>query len=315
MGLFRRRPRRDGRETPRDPAFGYFSADEGARFRTLVREAFAERGLEVTVYADTVTDSAGRRFGLTNLAAVLHHDDRGRRAWPDLVHQHVGMVLRTMDEPSALDTLSTEQIRSQLYPRIVGADAFEAENFGYARSPAPGLYEIIALDLPESVMMLTDDALRPLGDLRYLREQALYNLRGLPVESHETIRGEAGMRFEVVVGDSFYTASRLLALENVVRETTGEELTPDGALVAVPFRHQLAFHVIRDASVVPALNAMASFAATGYVDAPGAISPCVYWWHGGRLTGLSARDEDGEGLRIVVGEEFQAVLERLVGGV
>ena len=312
MGLFRRGPKRDGRDAPRDPEFSFFSADEGARFRSLVRESFAERGLEVTVYADMVSDSAGRQFGLGNLAAVCHNDDRGPRAWSELVHQHVGMVLRAMDAPSALETLPPEQIRAQLYPRVVGAEGLDPRNFAYARPVAPGLYEILALDLPESVMMLTDEALEPLGDLPYLRDQALYNLRGLPVEAHETVKDSEGMHFEVVLGDSFYTASRVLALETLVRQVTGEELPADGALVAMPFRHQLAFHAIHDTGMLSALNAMAAFAATGFEDTPGAISPYVYWWRGGTLTQLSNRDEDGEGLQIVIGEEFQALLERLV---
>ncbi|MCM2387046.1 hypothetical protein [Streptomyces albipurpureus] len=312
MGLFRRGPKRDRQDAPRDAEFPYFSVDEGSRFRAQVREAFAEQGLEVTVFADAVSDSAGRQFGLANLAAVLHNDDRGPRSWPELVRRHVGMVLRTMDAPSALDTLSTEQIRAQLYPRVLGSDGFDPRNFHYARTLAPGLHEIIALDLPESVMMLTDEALEPLGDLRYLREQSLYNLRGLPIEAHETVKGDDGMRFEVILGDSFYTASRVLALESVVRESTGDTLTSDGALVAMPFRHQLAFHVIHDTRVIPALNAMASFAASGYTDTPGAISPYVYWWRNGELTQLSDSEEDGDGLRIVVGDEFRALLERLV---
>jgi hypothetical protein len=312
VGLFRRGPKRDGRDAPRDPEFSYLSADEGARFRSLVREAFAEHGLEVSVYADSVTDSAGRQFGLVNLAAVLHNDDRGPRAWPDLVRLHVGMVLRTMDAPSALESMPREQIRAQLYPRLLGSEGFNPDKFGYARSPAPGLYEIIALDLPESVMMLTDEALEPLGDLPYLRDQAFYNLRGLPIEGHQSVKGDDGMRFEVVLGDSFYTASRVLALESVVREVTGQGVTPDGALVAMPFRHQLAFHVIRDIGLIPALNGMTAFAAAGHADSPGAISPFVYWWRDGTLTQLSDRGEDGTGLRIVVGGEFQELLERLV---
>ncbi len=311
MGFFRRGPKRDGRDAPRDAEFSFFSGDEGARFRSQVREAFAEHGLEVDVYADVVSDSDGRQFGLANLAAVCHNDQRGPRAWSEVVRQHVGMVLRTMAAPSALDTLPTEQIRAQLYPRVVGAHGLNPENFAYARTVAPGLYDILALDLPESVMMLTDEALEPLGDLQYLREQALYNLRGLPLEGHETVK-DGGMRFEVVLGDSFYTASRVLALESVVRQITGEQLTSDGALVAMPFRHQLAFHAIRDTGMVSALNAMASFAASGYADTPGAISPYVYWWREGTLTQLSDRDEDGDGLRLLVGDDFQELLERLV---
>lgn len=312
MGLFRRRPKRDGRDAPRDPEFSFFSADEGARFRAQVREAFAEKGLEVTVYADVVSDSAGRQFGLANLAAVCHNDERGPRAWPELVRQHVGMVLRTMEAPSALDTLPTEQIRAQLYPRVVGAEGLNPETFAYARSVAPGLYEILALDLPESVMMLTDEALEPLGDLKYLRDQAMYNLRGLPVEGHETVKDSEGLLFEVILGDSFYTASRVLALDSVVRQVTGEQLTADGALVAMPFRHQLAFHAIHDTGMISALNAMASFAATGFEDTPGAISPYVYWWRDGTLSQLSDYDEDGEGLRLLVDDDFQELLERLV---
>lgn len=255
-------------------------------------------------------DSGGRRFGLGNLAAVCHNEPRGPRAWPELIRRHVGMVLRTMDAPSALDTMPPDQIRAQLYPRVISGDGLDPQSFGYARSVAPGLYEILALDLPESVMMLTDEALEPLGKVPDLREMALRNLRELPVESHERVKGDDGAHFDIVVGDSFYTASRVLALETLVRQVAGQEIPPDGALVAMPFRHQLAFHVIRDSGMVLALNAMASFAASGFEDTPGAISPYVYWWRGGMLTQLS--DRDGEGLRIVVGDEFGELLERLV---
>ncbi|HEY9368566.1 hypothetical protein [Streptomyces sp.] len=312
MGWFRRRPKRDGEEAPRDAEFGYFSEREAALFRSQVREAFAEHGLEVTVYADMVTDDADRHFGLGNLAAVCHNDDRGPRVWPELVRTHVERVLRTMDGPSALDTLSPEQIRAQLYPRVVGAEGIDPAAFCYARSVAPGLYEILALDLPESVMMLTDEALEPLGDLQHLRDRALSNLRGLPVEGHETVKDADGMRFEVLLGDSFYTASRVLDLDAVVRRITGRPLGEHGALVAMPFRHQLAFHPIRDTGIIPALGAMASFAAAGFADTPGAISPYVFWWRDGTLTQLSDHDEDGDGLRIVVGGDFEDLLARLV---
>ncbi|MET9435673.1 hypothetical protein [Streptomyces sp. NPDC006551] len=312
MGLFRRGPRRDGDDAPRDPEFSYFSEREAALFRGQVREAFAELGLEVTLYADLVSDDSGRQFGLGNLAAVCHNDRRGPRAWPEIVRRHVRLVLRTMDGPSALDTLPPEQIRAQLYPRVISGDGIDPGTFGYARTVAPGLYEVLALDLPESVMMLTDEALEPLGDLQHLRDRAMGNLRGLPVEGHETVRDADGMCFEVLLGDSFYTASRVLDLDAVVQRVTGRPLTEHGALVAMPFRHQLAFHPIRDTTIVAALGAMASFAASGYEDTPGAISPYVFWWRGGTLTQLSERDGDSGDLRIVVGDDFQELLEQLI---
>jgi hypothetical protein len=311
MGIFRRGPKRDRRDAPRDPEYAFFSMDEGALFRSQVREAFAEHGLEVTVYADMVTDDSGRQFGLANLAAVCHNDIRGSKAWPGLARDHVGMVLRAMDGPPPLETLPHEQIRAQLYPRLITADMIEAESFLHARSIAPGLREVIALDLPESVMMLTDDALSPLGDIRELRAHALRNLRALPIEGHEILKGADGMRFDVVMGDSFFTASQVLVLDELVRRITGQDLGVDGALVAMPFRHQLAFHAIRGADIIPALNGMAAFAAAGFEDAVGPVSPHVYWWRAGSLIQLSDRND--EGLRIMVDEGFQELLERLIG--
>ena len=120
------------------------------------------------------------------------------------------------------------------------------------------------------------------------------------------------MSFEVVVGDSFYTASRVLDLDALAQRVTGLPLGEHGALVALPFRHQIAFHPIRDTTIIPALGAMAAFAASEYEDTPGAISPYVFWWRGGTLTQLSEHDEDGGELRIVVGDDFQDLLERLI---
>lgn len=311
MGLFRRGPKRDPRDTPRDAEFGFFSEREGSFFRGQVRSAFAELGLEVTVYAGMVTDSSGRQFGLGNLAAVCHRDRRGERSWPALIRDHVGKVLRTMDGPQPLETLPEDEIRARLFPRVVAEDSLPAsDSFRYARPIAPGLREVLALDLPEAVQMLGEDSLLDIGDVAELRIRALNNLRALPVEGHETVRRGDGSAFEVLLGDSFFTASRVLVLEDLVERLTGAPLTPDGALVALPFRHQLAFHPIHDAQVIPALQAMAQFAAAGHEDAAGAITPNVFWWRRGTMTRLS--EPDGDGLRVVVDEDFQDMLERLV---
>ncbi|WP_066938192.1 hypothetical protein [Streptomyces sp. NBRC 110611] len=311
MGLFRRGPKRDPREVVRDAEFSFFSEREGGVFRSQVRQAFAEQGLEVTAYAGVVTDAAGRQFGLGNLAAVCHRDRRGERGWPVLIRDHVGKVLRTMDGPQPLEILSEDEIRACLYPRVVAQETLPASlSFRYGREPAPGLREVLALDLPEAVQMLGEDALSDLGEVAELRIRALNNLRALPVEGHETVRRGDGTTFEVVLGDSFFTASRVLVLGELVPRITGTPLAPDGALVALPFRHQLAFHRIHDAQVIPALQAMAQFAAAGYEDAAGAISPRVFWWRRGVMTPLS--EPDGDGLRVVLDGEFRQLLERLV---
>ncbi|MFC7218410.1 hypothetical protein ACFQLX_09545 [Streptomyces polyrhachis] len=311
MGVFRwgRGERRDGRAAPRDTAFEFFSATEGALFRRSVREAFAEHGLEVTLYAEHAVDDTGREFGLNNLAASCHHDERGVRLWPQLVRRHISVLLRTLDGPSALETMAPEQLLGRVYPRVVESALVERGPFDYARQLTPGLSEVLALDLPESVMLLNDEALDPLGGAAALRAQAVRNLRELPVEGHEAVDQGDGQRFHVVMGDSFFTASRVLLLDELVQRVTGRPLGPDGALVAMPFRHQLVFHPIEDIHVIPSLGGMARYAAAGHEDAVGPVSPHIYWWRGGLLTQLS---EMAEGtVTVTVGVDLQQVLERL----
>ncbi|WTX00261.1 DUF1444 domain-containing protein [Streptomycetaceae bacterium NBC_01309] len=312
MGLFRRGPKRDPREAPRDAAFEFLSEEEGRRLRGLTREAFAERGLEVTVFADHMTDSANRHYNLYNLAAGCHNDERGQRAWASLIRDHVDKLVRAMDAPSAVETLPTDELWARLYPRITSDDNLPDDPaFGYAPVPAPGLREVLALDLPESVQTLPGDALAQLGDIAELRLRAMNNLRALPVEDHDVVKQDDGATFRVVAGDSFFTASRVLVLDELAERVGGEGIGPDGALVAMPFRHMLAFHPIVGMDVIPSLNALAAFAAYRHEEAPGPVSPYVYWWRRGRLTQLSERDEEGQ-LSIVVGGEFQALLERLL---
>ncbi|MDH6140089.1 hypothetical protein P3T35_002097 [Kitasatospora sp. GP30] len=64
--------------------------------------------------------------------------------------------------------------------------------FSYARQIAPGLYEAIALDLPETVTLLPDAQLPRRGRIEDVRSDALEKLRGLPVEGHEVVGAAVG---------------------------------------------------------------------------------------------------------------------------
>ncbi|MDQ0772155.1 hypothetical protein QF026_000621 [Streptomyces aurantiacus] len=291
MRIFHRSPERDQQSVSRDAEYSFFSVDEGAQFRAHVREAFAERGLEVTVHSGTVSDNTGRQFGLRNLAAICHQEPRGRKRWPHLIRGHVGRLLRVVDGPSPLEFLEPDQLLALLRPWVVARDFIEpnADRYVHARVVAPGLCEVLALDLRESVMTLPDTSLAPLGDIVELRARALDNLRELPMESHTILHGPQQMHFDVVTGDSFFTSSRVLATNELARDLTGRPLGPDGALVAMPNRHQLALRPIdseRDTTLMPTLYGMTVFAAANYEDAVGPVSPDVYWWRDGTLTRL-----------------------------
>ncbi len=80
-----------------------------------------------------------------------------------------------------------------------------------------------------------------------------------------------------------------------------------GAIVSVPHRHALLFHVIRDGKVVDAVNWLVPLAAAMYREGPGSISPALYWWHAGALSLLPTRF-DGRQIDVAPPPEFRQLL-------
>ncbi|MDQ1645751.1 MAG: hypothetical protein QOJ50_1935 [Cryptosporangiaceae bacterium] len=313
MGIIRRRRGgdEDGPVAEPDPEFRYFSRDQGAQFRALARQVFAEQGVETVVYPTYLEAQGGQRYGLHNLAAACHGARRGETDWPDVVKDHAERILRATSGPVPFEAISTEDVLAHTYLRVLNADSLPSrDSFGYARELADGLLEVFALDQPETVVMFRDEEVERFG-LDPLREAGLTNLLAEPLGSHEVVSGFDESKLHVVMGESVFTASKVLVIRDVLRRTIADTDTPHGILVCMPFRHQLAFHVPRDASAVPALQSLAGFAANGYEDGVGALSPFVYWWQDGRLQQLSRADEDGA-LRVEVDGEFGSVLGRLL---
>jgi hypothetical protein len=107
-----------------------------------------------------------------------------------------------------------------------------------------------------------------------------------------------------------FTASLLLALEQVL-DRYGLKADPElGVFVGVPNRHQLDFHVAADKRVIASLTTLAAFTSAGYRDAPGVLSPNVYWWRPSGLRRISTLSPDGP--RIEVDDELQPVFETLM---
>ena len=93
---------------------------------------------------------------------------------------------------------------------------------------------------------------------------------------------------------------------------TGELPTEHGWLMSVPNRHQVTWHVVKDASVVQVVSSMLHFTRLGYSDAPGPVSPHVYWWNGAEYEQLTQLAEDGT-FSVRPSPRFQAMLEALLG--
>lgn len=300
VGLFKRNPKP---EEPADETLPELSISGAQRLRDLVRGSMAVAGYEVTVYAGHVEDADGRQFGLGSLARRLADPRVPARKWPEVVEDHIRRLLASVDGPDEFD-VPTEDILERTYLRLYEAGSLpDGDWWSYGREALPGVLELLALDLPDSVATFNDEQVAKHG-LDRLRTAGFANLRREEADERATFDG-----VEILVG-SMFMASTALVLRDVVLRTTGEARLPNGVLVAMPFRHQLLYHVPRDTGVVDALNAMAGNAAAGYDSEVGPISPHVYWWDDGEFQQITHRDDDGR-IEVRVEGGFGEVFTRL----
>lgn len=292
----------------RDTAVPFLSVADAAEVRRLAQHAFAAAGVEVVIHDDHLEAADGRTFGLWNVAASCHNAPGGRREWPTVVERHVQAVLAPTAEPGDLDD---DEFLARTFLRVCGRDTLPMDRAGlsYARPVADDLVEVLALDFPESVATLGDEDVARF-DLDDLRRAGLEHLLSEPVDRIETVDLPAGGSFEVVLGESVYTASRVLAMRDLLLRVYGERGYPEGVLVTLAHRHQIGLHPLDGPEAVPVINALAGFAKSGFDDAPGGISPHLYWWHGGVLARISRVRDDGA-IGIEVRPELAEALERV----
>jgi hypothetical protein len=219
--------------------------------------------------------------GLANVAAQCHAAS-SEAEWPGIVAAHVRRV-EAMAATDVLAEATPDQALAQTYAMLYAASpALSPDSgYGYAREALPGLLEVLAFDSPDSFRLLTDGEVDRLGGVATLREAGRANLRALPVESAERVAPAGGVEFDVLSGESVYTASRALVLGDTLGRL-GQAEPARGVLACLPSRHQLAVHPLGgdDPAIAP-LSEMARFAHAGYSQGIGRLSPHVYWWHDG----------------------------------
>jgi hypothetical protein len=317
MRIFRRGRSRGPEELPGDGEpdadFPFLTVGQAARLRARTRAAFAEAGVESTIHGDHLTASDGWTFGLHNLFAGCHAEAGGERAWPKVVRAHVAKAVRLRSEPSPAD-LPADKLLAHAFIRVCGAGTLPSlDRMGYHRRLGGDLLELLAYDTPDAVAYLSDDEVGRVG-VHDLRAAGVENLLTEPFGQVHWLSTPERARFAVLLGDSVYTASRLLVLDDVLRRALGEVDTPNGVVVSVPNRHQLAFHLPADAQVLSAVEGMVRFTLEGYQDAPGGVSPHVFWRPpgGGTLEQLT-RLSEGDAVSVRVHGAFAEVVQRLVG--
>jgi hypothetical protein len=205
-----------------------------------------------------------------------------------------------------------EQVREELYALVLpSAEAEDRSDPAAAAELAPGLREFYALERPEGIGTLSADGVARLGAPDELRAVSRRNLAALPVERHDVVEaGDGGPEdgtFHLLTGNSPFTGSLVLVLDDLVQELTGAAIPADGALVGLPSCHQLLVHPV--AGKVPSLvvATMMSFTERQFGRASGALSPHLYWWRAGALTQLT--EGDGTKLSAELPSGFLALVD------
>lgn len=278
---------------PNDPPpvwAAFFKPAEWAEFASLVETDLSGRNVdfrldsdEGVAYVDEGT-SEEQHLGLGNLSQLIHISPR--RDWKNVVRNHFDQLFRSKAEMNeASDKLSDfESIGETLKVRIYPADMPNREVMAF-REIANGIIAALVIDLPETVMSVPRERPEEWGlPLDSLFERGLANVRNQDEVRVSEMPAHDGATVTLLTGDSFFTATHALLLEDHLPKPPPEL----GALVAVPNRHAVIFHSIVDHRTFGALSSILQAAHGMCEQGPGSISPNVYWWHDGKLTHLPA---------------------------
>jgi hypothetical protein len=258
-----------------DPVLTPLSMTQAARLVRLAEDAAAKRGLAmkydgagalVPVGSDGVPVQGGIFAGLANLARTVAGIPRQR--WRSAVAAHFDQMALSDGPPPVPDDLESE-----LFLRLACAHTIEPAWAERVPEFVPGVLTVPATYSGRAVAMHFD-----VDSLGVTREEAtrigLANLRRLG-DTVERVQYD-GTEIAFLTG-SMFTASRALVLDTVLRESLQVENPEFGSLVAMPARDVLLVHVLRDDTVLKALDLMVWFAARLFGTAPGPVSPHVYY--------------------------------------
>lgn len=269
----------------------FFPPEEYREFLASVDAEMRRRSLSYEFGDGTVhvapPDGEAADYGLLNLAQTCHA--AGREEWASTIREHFDNAFRSSQDSAELDAKagSLENIRPYLKVRLYHVDYLEQMGGGgmIHRVPAEGLIETLVYDLPGSVRTVPPDHPAKWGvETAELFRIGLANVRAEPPPARQTFEVGKGAVIQALVGDSFFTASHALFLEEHLPGPARF-----GALVAVPHRHAVLFHAIEDMRVMEAVNSMIPIAFGMYQEGPGSLSAGLYWWRDRTLTHLPTK--------------------------
>lgn len=291
----------------------HLTAPQRAVFLESLQAALAARDLEARI-DDGVVRLGGASVAMAGLAAACAQVEPEEYA--ALLGDRLDELRLGLQGQAAAALLDEDwkAARHHIKLRVLSAEEV-AENAEILISAdlGAGLAAVLVYDLPDSVTSVQPDALVawPVTGAELWRV-ATENLRAEePLPAMERIVLTESAEALLVTGESFFVASRLLILGDILPPSS----FPYGALVIIPGRHAMVVHPITGPEIYDALIALSLMAGEMYAESPGPMSPSVYWWQADTIEEVSVSvDEDAAEVTIDPSDALRELLEWLMRG-
>ncbi|MEU6034814.1 hypothetical protein ABZ801_05345 [Actinomadura sp. NPDC047616] len=262
---------------------------------------------EVEVSRPDRADDTPYRIRLTNLRQWTAREPRDQ--WPALVADFLGSLIAATEadlDDGGLDLDDYTSVRSLLRMRVYAEDI--GDELDIVRRPvAPGLSEVVVIDKPTTLMVLTTEMVKgwPV-DRDELFRVARENVRSDgPLDAH--VQPVDGTRLASLYGDTAYVTGHALWVGDY--PVTG----PYGVLLAIPTQSVVHAAPLEQAAIPGAINRLIELAWEEYQQGPRSVQPHIYRWHEGvlSLAGTVEQSPD-DSLAVHITQEFQDCLEELI---
>jgi hypothetical protein len=289
----------------RRPSYGWAGPLEGNELDEFLRQLRADldaRGWRYEIGDEALEqlEPERRELGLGNLAQGWRLAEPDER--PGVVREHFDNLAAAAEDEIPTDF---ETARPLLRVRIAAPDYVAYIDAPMARPVADGLVAVLAVDSPTAAHLVSREVVAPWGR----GEDELFAAGLAGVREEEGLATQAfdvqGARLTALTGESLYTATWALWADELDPPAAGH-----GTLVAVPHRHTVLVHAIRDTSAIVAASHLARMAASMHREGPGSISPGVYWVRDGEFERVPTIVRDGD-VTLVPSDELIELLNSL----
>ncbi|MCI1255315.1 MULTISPECIES: hypothetical protein [Corynebacterium] len=256
--------------------------------------------------------------GLDNLSLQVAQEtelgeEPGRREIAERVRRMLDAVSHRIDP----ETLTEAEFLRMLKVRVVNREMLSsvtAENGQqFSRTTRAWTDELVTslvIDTPTTVMTVADRTLAArhldtdadLGDLWHAGHRNLWQeLVDAEVDVNEIHGDDPGANFWVVESSSFFLASAVLFLEDLLPRWIPDLDTSDGVMVAVPHRHLLLLRAVTTGNdLLTGINTVSSVAVVQFTESPGPVTPKLHLFRdGAEVLPFTDITDNGDGQRVI----------------